>query len=287
MRSGDEALARWDRAHRDFSARCRGCGDPVAPSDGRRKPTCEQCSNSKLVSCNVPSPSTCVCGKRFLPKVGNQKFCSVQCRESQRPPPRYESVRVNGKNARIKDPIIQNCAQCSLTFSAFHPMARFCSLECGAAARYAKASVNHICVECGSGFVTKQNKATCCGQACLRKMLRRISMDYAKANPRKSKYASRSDAYRIYDLKRRGTLADFRCAEIFPSEEIFVRDQWMCKICHDPIDRSVKFPHPRSVSLDHIVPLSKGGKHVRKNVQTAHFGCNSRKGAKLPTAVAG
>lgn len=33
-------------------------------------------------------------------------------------------------------------------------------------------------------------------------------------------------------------------------------------------------------SLDHIIPLSRGGHHTADNVQAAHLACNHRKGAK-------
>jgi 5-methylcytosine-specific restriction endonuclease McrA len=33
---------------------------------------------------------------------------------------------------------------------------------------------------------------------------------------------------------------------------------------------------------DHIVPVSKGGKHTWDNAQLAHFECNTKKNAKLP-----
>jgi 5-methylcytosine-specific restriction endonuclease McrA len=38
-----------------------------------------------------------------------------------------------------------------------------------------------------------------------------------------------------------------------------------------------KAPDPMSPSLDHILPLSKGGTHEPRNVQLAHLGCNVRK----------
>lgn len=40
-------------------------------------------------------------------------------------------------------------------------------------------------------------------------------------------------------------------------------------------------PHPLAPTTDHIVPLSKGGKHERRNCQLAHFKCNTAKGARL------
>ena len=60
-------------------------------------------------------------------------------------------------------------------------------------------------------------------------------------------------------------------------ELVMERDGWMCGICGERIPKSAKYPDPLSPSLDHIVPLSSGGEHSMKNVQAAHFLCNSRK----------
>jgi 5-methylcytosine-specific restriction endonuclease McrA len=39
----------------------------------------------------------------------------------------------------------------------------------------------------------------------------------------------------------------------------------------------LKHPHVGSPTIDHIIPLSRGGVDGPVNVQAAHFGCNSRK----------
>ncbi len=73
-------------------------------------------------------------------------------------------------------------------------------------------------------------------------------------------------------------------AERFTSAEIAERDGWRCGICGKRIGRTIKWPNPRSLSLDHIVPLSAGGDHTKVNVQAAHLICNQRKyvgGAQL------
>jgi len=59
------------------------------------------------------------------------------------------------------------------------------------------------------------------------------------------------------------------------------RDGWRCGICHRQIDPTLAYPHLRSASLDHIVPISRGGSHGLLNVQAAHWGCNRAKGAKF------
>lgn len=60
--------------------------------------------------------------------------------------------------------------------------------------------------------------------------------------------------------------------------KVFARDKWRCQLCGKPVDRDAKAPHPLSVTLDHVVPMSVGGDHTYANVQCAHFLCNSIKG---------
>lgn len=58
--------------------------------------------------------------------------------------------------------------------------------------------------------------------------------------------------------------------------EIFERDNWICGICEEPVDQHA--PNLRdAASLDHIIPMSRGGDHLPGNVQLAHFGCNCGK----------
>jgi hypothetical protein len=44
-------------------------------------------------------------------------------------------------------------------------------------------------------------------------------------------------------------------SEKFTRTEIGERDGWVCGICSDPIDKTLRFPDRQSQSLDHIVPL--------------------------------
>jgi 5-methylcytosine-specific restriction endonuclease McrA len=45
--------------------------------------------------------------------------------------------------------------------------------------------------------------------------------------------------------------------------------------------KTASVPHPMAPTIDHIVPLSKGGTHEPINCRTAHFLCNSTKGDRL------
>ena len=59
-------------------------------------------------------------------------------------------------------------------------------------------------------------------------------------------------------------------------------NQGRCQLCGGAIDPSLRWPDPMSQSVDHIVPLSKGGTHEQSNLQWTHLVCNIRKGATVP-----
>ena len=61
--------------------------------------------------------------------------------------------------------------------------------------------------------------------------------------------------------------------------------QEVCAICGKPVDKSLKYPHPLSATVDHIIPIARGG-HPSSidNLQLAHFTCNRQKSDKLVDA---
>lgn len=60
--------------------------------------------------------------------------------------------------------------------------------------------------------------------------------------------------------------------------QIMERDRWRCGICRKRIGRTFRYPHPRSRSIDHIVPLSEGGDDTAANKRAAHLRCNQARG---------
>lgn len=80
--------------------------------------------------------------------------------------------------------------------------------------------------------------------------------------------------------RRRARLLDAFVEQVDP-DVIWERDGGICQLCGDPIDRTLAWPEPFSRTLDHIVPLAKGGTHEPANVQLAHAACNSIKGDRI------
>lgn len=68
---------------------------------------------------------------------------------------------------------------------------------------------------------------------------------------------------------------------------VFRRDGWRCQLCGHKVlrkskrNKTTKRLHPRTASLDHIIPMVKGGPHEEANVQCACLSCNVRKNARL------
>lgn len=58
--------------------------------------------------------------------------------------------------------------------------------------------------------------------------------------------------------------------------------QTVCGICGKPVDKALRYPHPLSPCVDHIIPIARGG-HPSDlgNMQLAHWTCNRQKSDKL------
>lgn len=71
--------------------------------------------------------------------------------------------------------------------------------------------------------------------------------------------------------------------------DIFDRDKGICYLCGEMIDRDLDGRDPMSLSMDHVIPICKGGADAPDNVASTHLVCNQKKHAKLltilPTAI--
>ena len=116
---------------------------------------------------------------------------------------------------------------------------------------FVPASHDLVCIECGNGFT----------------------------NSRRRQFCTESCRGRFYSRRRRAMRrASQTTAALFSLRGIARRDAWSCHICRLPVPVILSFPHPKSWSLDHLIPLAKGGKHEESNVKIAHLICNQRKG---------
>lgn len=86
--------------------------------------------------------------------------------------------------------------------------------------------------------------------------------------------ASRQSGYR-------GNPADWERAK-----KTILSTQTICGICGNPVDKSLKWPNPLSPTVDHIIPIIKGGHpNDLHNLQLAHWCCNRQKSDKLQQQI--
>lgn len=139
-----------------------------------------------------------------------------------------------------------------------------------------KLDVIHVCEICGNEYTirTRMEKEGlknctdngCCSKACAKKRSRR--------KLRKSGFP-KNHLHRAHK---------YGCAyeSGITLEKLIKRDGLRCCICGemcDPDDHSwTEYSGPMYPTIDHIIPMSKGGGHTWNNVQVAHAICNSKKG---------
>lgn len=87
----------------------------------------------------------------------------------------------------------------------------------------------------------------------------------------------RAHQRRAQGSARRATLRAAIVERVIPAR-IFDRDGWRCHICRRKLSPATAFPHRRAATIDHLVPLSRGGAHEPANVKTACHACNAGKG---------
>lgn len=102
-------------------------------------------------------------------------------------------------------------------------------------------------------------------------------------------YSAKNIAYRKAHPEQFAEYAELRRArqmnapvvEIIDRKAIVERDKAICQICLVAVDLTLPHRHPMSLTLDHVIPLARGGNHSADNLQVAHWRCNSRKSATL------
>ena len=81
-------------------------------------------------------------------------------------------------------------------------------------------------------------------------------------------------------VKRQARIRNAPVIETLDRRYIYDRDGERCHICGERVVLGI------DATLDHLVPLSKGGNHTADNVRLAHRSCNSRRGAgRLPAQL--
>lgn len=89
-------------------------------------------------------------------------------------------------------------------------------------------------------------------------------------------YSTPTTSYQVPATVRMLNRVDRRhTAPRFRKRVLFDRDDWTCQYC------DVKLP-PRAITIDHVIPKSKGGPTSWRNCVVCCLECNLRKGPRTP-----
>lgn len=160
------------------------------------------------------------------------------------------------------------------------PLGQRTCLECRRATRLASSGAPPpLCGHCGDEFLSRARSDGRWTQACSKSCARRLEIA-AGVHPLAATIgrdpAKARAKWQRTNRARRARLEQVE-SEPYSTDEIAERDGFRCGLCRRKVNMALRRPNPRSASIDHIVPLSKGGDDTRTNVQLAHLDCNVRK----------
>lgn len=216
----------------------------------KRTRICETCGKEFVM--HKPS------GKAKKGEVKEGRFCSRECH--------FIWVKRQPKKLKViekKKPYQGTCSICEKAFESRYRRARCgreCDLEYGRRMSLERNKTKRVlkqkqCKECGKVFVPEygNKRRHYCSDECGHRQGRRNAKHTRRTRGKAVKGAT------VYRAK------------------IYERDGWRCQICGKKVNRLLNGNHPMAASLDHILPLSKGGRHEPSNVRLAHRKCNTEK----------
>lgn len=253
----------------DIKPQCQRCGESFEPRTSGGKPqkfcsrTCyDRWHTVRHREANRPVRSA-LCTECGGPIAHNletgrpRRYCSERCKQ------RVSNRAQNRRRLPAPKQVARACERCGATFGPLRRDQVYCSPRCrinaGQARRYHGAPLrqgvqfDRQCVECGSAFVALKDNAKWCSAIC------RIRT-------------------RGRDESRRRTPGSG--ASLYADREIFERDKWRCHLCGKKVDPKADRRSPLGATIDHLVPLSEGGRDDAANVATAHLKCNRDKGVR-------
>jgi hypothetical protein len=225
------------------------------------------------------------CGKGFIKlRQSQQKVCSDACYKHNQKNNKcldceksiqFDAVRCRNCHSNLSRKF-HYCEVCQNLYKPTYNKQRTCGRDCGkkinSRNQVEKILISKVffkhCIVCKSLFASNRKAGqTCKDQNCKDELIRISGRQQYKKNPDRFKRAAH----------RRRSLFLSAFVEDVSLDYIGNRDKWICHLCNEKIDSTLTSRNPMMPSLDHVLPLSKGGEHSNKNVRISHLRCNLKK----------
>jgi 5-methylcytosine-specific restriction endonuclease McrA len=181
------------------------------------------------------------------------------------------------KTKIVKKPKQQfTCGFCSLVFTSSRKQ-RFCTTECRLKVTRIEQSLRKSLERRkrvdSNGFVTKPCKW------CKEPRTYEYQQGGHNAFHPECTIEAQRARYRIKTVKRQGLVNKPSRLAADEVDRIYGND---CAVCLEPIDLNLLRTSKMGLTVDHWIPLSKGGSDDMSNLRPAHWICNRRKSNSLP-----
>lgn len=208
-----------------------------------------------------------------------------------------------------RGPVTVACTQCGASFTSTAANAKYCSVRCSrdAVSYQPRPKRTVSCRTCGRCFIQPRADSEYCSRRCQPNTLRHRQQKAIRN--REAKVRRLAQRVCLFcgkrAIERDGTLAWSGRRTIFCSslcgreyhrwsrEErmrgaiiepvdiavLLERDGGICQLCRKPVGKGRRRFAANYPTIDHIVPISRGGEHSYRNTQLAHRRCNIRKSA--------
>lgn len=231
------------------------CGHEVPSHPGRQRRKCELCHPGQSWNYSAGKVRLALCGHEAPFSPGPVRRLCTACATPQ---PRACPACGSDMSHRRADAVYCSRRCCDITRGLIRAVAlppRQCALP-----------------ECAVVFVPKAEVTRCCSERHGKILWNRESRADGRqvASPWDDRKRDASQRRRALK-KGAATGGPVRLAEIA------ARDRNMCHLCGRKVP-DVAYPDPLSPSLDHVVPLTRGGAHDPANVRLSHLRCNIAKG---------
>lgn len=207
------------------------------------------------------------CGIEFEQKIGRgrPRTACASC----------APIRLDWMRRPLKPKQSKECVICKVMFLTNRPLQKTCGPACSKE-RDRRGCMKHW-YDVRSVHVDRKH-ATCANPKCRRQFELGVRRKFCSYECKKVyKDTARTGSSLRRRVKKYGAVY-----ESFSRFEVFERDNWMCGICgKKTLVSKLGTVHKRSPTLDHIIPLSKGGGHTRLNSQCACLVCNIKKGDRV------
>jgi 5-methylcytosine-specific restriction endonuclease McrA len=249
--------------------KCQTCNAYIEPNPrGRKKLYCSADCQPYSYKPKGAGLSNCqVCGKDLadVGKPGRPKRnCSNECRIAKR----CETMKSRNRKTKA-------CIVCSTEFVTGKKGQRFCKASCRSAHQAEENKIKHankIAARYPNGMRTEL-----CGW-CKEPRTFDIRQSTPTAFHAECTKEAQSARYRIKTVKRQKKTKPYRI-----SHEQVVREYGQdCDICKEPIDLELPRTHRFGLTVDHVIPVNKGGTDSMENLRPAHWICNVKKSDKMP-----